>query len=458
MSESRHDPLNRDASTSSVNSAPQSHDLKVQKNNVSVSAPAQMPVQNDQQPAAQPPLFTKAFVCIALANFAVFFSFQITTIGMPVYLQQLGANELMVGLTVTLVTAAALLIRPFAGLILDTFGRKGVLISGILIMVVATVAYVTFPYVGVVLVLRIIHGLGWGLGSTSTSTVVADILPKSRFAEGMGWYALGAALSAAVGPALSIFLLESVSAHAMVLVAAISLAIALVLSIFLEDTSAQASKASIDQTPESNGQVPQSAKKHRRQALTFDSLVEVKAWLPSLGILLVNVGFASVTAFIAVYGMAQGVKNISLYFVVYSIVTIISRPIIGRMVDKHGYFVPSFVGTLGVAATLLIISNSNTIIMFCIAGAFAGIGMGTASGVFQTMAVSTVPPQRKGVATSTYLIGLDGGLCIGSAVAGVIAGWLGYSLMYAVMTLFPLIAAVVFAICFKGWQHAHDES
>lgn len=52
----------------------------------------------------------------------MFFSFQLTTVGMPVYLEQLGADELAVGLTVTLVTAAALLVRPFAGLILDSFG------------------------------------------------------------------------------------------------------------------------------------------------------------------------------------------------------------------------------------------------------------------------------------------------------------------------------------------------
>lgn len=140
---------------------------------------------------AQPKLFTKAFICIALTNFAVFFSFQLTTVGMPVYLEQLGADELAVGLTVTLVTAAALLVRPFAGLILDSFGRKGALITGIILMLFVIVAYLLFPLVGVVLALRIFHGVGWGLSSTSTSTIVADVIPKVRFAEGMGWYALG---------------------------------------------------------------------------------------------------------------------------------------------------------------------------------------------------------------------------------------------------------------------------
>ena len=111
---------------------------------------------------------------------------------------------------------------------------------------------------------------------------------------------------------------------------------------------------------------------------------------------------------------------------VYSLVTIVSRPIIGRIIDQKGFFVPSVLGTLCVAVTLVTVSASHDIGMFCIAGVFAGLGLGTVQGAFQTMAVSSVPPQRKGVATSTFLIGLDGGLCLGSAIAGVLAVMVGY--------------------------------
>lgn len=408
-----------------------------------------------QQPSrspkgAQPKLFTKAFICIALTNFAVFFSFQLTTVGMPVYLEQLGADELAVGLTVTLVTAAALLVRPFAGLILDSFGRKGALITGIILMLFVIVAYLLFPLVGVVLALRIFHGVGWGLSSTSTSTIVADVIPKVRFAEGMGWYALGGSLSAAIGPALSIFLLEEVGAQAMIFVASASLGIAFVLSLFVED---QAMPDKNNQAKhESAAGSASSASRNAKPKLTLDSLIERDAWLPSLEILLVNVGFAAITAFIAVYGMAQGVANISLYFVVYSLVTIVSRPIIGRIIDQKGFFVPSVLGTLCVAVTLVTISVSHDIGMFCIAGVFAGLGLGTVQGAFQTMAVSSVPPQRKGVATSTFLIGLDGGLCWGSAIAGVLAVMVGYSGMFAVMALFPFVATIFFVVCYKKWD------
>lgn len=71
------------------------------------------------------------------------------------------------------------------------------------------------------------------------------------------------------------------------------------------------------------------------------------------------------------------------------------------------------------------------------------------------MAVSSVPPQRKGVATSTFLIGLDGGLCLGSAIAGVLAVMVGYSGMFAVMALFPFAATIFFVVCYKKWDEKH---
>lgn len=406
----------------------------------------------DDKSASQPALFTRAFVCIALANFALFFSFQLTTVGMPVYLAQLGANEMLVGLTVTLVTAAALLIRPFSGVILDRFGRKGILIVGVVIMLVSTIAYAIFPIVVIVLVLRVFHGLGWGLGSTSTSTIVADIIPRERFAEGMGWYALGGAISSAIAPALSIFLLEQAGSSFMIFAAALALGIALIFSLLIEDSlKSSAGSSVIDESKLHNNKEASSGSAVIKKG-KFDALIERDAWLPSLGMFLISVGFASVTAFIALYGMEQSVANISLYFVVYALVTILTRPIIGRLADKNGYFVPSIIGILCVLATLLIISISHEILLFCVAGVFAGIGMGTASGMFQTMAVSTVPPQRKGVATSTFLIGLDGGLCVGSAIAGVVAGVAGYAGMFAFMGIFPLVTLILFLTCYKKWS------
>lgn len=392
-----------------------------------------MTQQEEQQPG-NTRLFTRNFILIALVNFAAFTAFQMTNNGMPVYLSKLGASDIQVSLTLTLVTLSALFVRPIAGLILDSFGRKGTLLVGLLVTLTTTFIYSVFPLVGIILALRIVHGIGWGFSSTSCSTIVADILPRRRFAEGMGWYALGISLSVAVGPALSLYLIEAVSPDAMIYASAGCLILAFMMSLLVENT------ATIERKPFSLSSV------------SLNNLVDRGALMPAAAIFLVNMGFASVTAFIAVHAISQGVENVSLYFMVYAVVNLVSRPIVGRIIDTTGFFVPSVLGFLSVGVTLGIIGMADNLFMFCMAGVFGGIGLGAVMSALQTMAVASVPANRKGIASSTYLIGLDGGLCVGSLICGALASMLGYSGMFLAVALFPVAACALFVLSFKTWK------
>ncbi|MBP3867397.1 MAG: MFS transporter, partial [Eggerthellaceae bacterium] len=86
---------------------------------------------------------------------------------------------------------------------------------------------------------------------------------------------------------------------------------------------------------------------------------------------------------------------------------------------------------------------SRNVFMLSFAGVLAGLGIGTAMSVFQTMAVAAVEPWRRGVATSTYMVAFDLGIAIGSLVGGTIAALYGYTVMYAAISAFPLAAGVL---------------
>ena len=133
----------------------------------------------------------------------------------------------------------------------------------------------------------------------------------------------------------------------------------------------------------------------------------------------------------------------------YAITTIVSRPFIGKIIDRRGYRGPSVFATLCTAATLVLIGVSNSLLMFCLAGALGGLGIGSAMGTFQAMAVATVPPHRRGVATSTFLVFFDLGIAIGSFVAGIIANAAGYTLMFELMAIFPTLACIFFLVAGK---------
>ncbi len=374
-------------------------------------------------------LWTRDFILITLINLFTFFGFNMTSTGMPVYAASLGASDLVAGMVTSFTAGAALLIRPFTGIILGRFGRKGMLIFSIAMMGGIIVMYGIFPIVSMILFLRLCHGVAWAVSSTAVSTIAADVIPRLRFAEGMGFFALGGSLAVAIAPALAIGLVQSVGVTPLIIIAASSTALAVLLACL------QRSK-----------KVAPTGEKKRIQLADF---IDVRALLPAGIMCFINCSFASVTTFIALHGKARGVSNIFIFFTVYAIVTILSRPITGKIIDRRGFFLPGILSTLAVVVTLLIISVSSHILLFCLAGVFAGLGFGTAMGTLQTMAVSAVPPQRRAVATSTFLFGLDAGIAIGALVAGALAGVLGYAHMYLVMAAFPLAACLFFLLLGK---------
>ena len=405
-----------------------------------------MPNRTNRQSLGE--IFTRDFLLLATINLALFFGFQMTNVGLPVYVAQLGASAQIVGLVGTVMTVTAVAVRIFAGPLLDRFGRKGALVGGSIIMAASIVSYAVFPIVGVILGMRLLQGLGWGLGSTASSTMAADVIPKNRFAEGMGYFALTNALSSALAPALSIALVQGPGGELMIYVAAGCAMLAFVLALFQRNTVKReaSSESSARTAPE--GGPPAAAGSGLSRIL--DTVFERRAAFPALLILLVNIGFGCITSFIALHGQEQGVDNVSVYFVVYAIVSLVSRPILGRLVDRYGYRIPSILACLGTMLTLVLIGLSRDALMFACSGVLAGVGVSTAMVVYQAMAVASVEPRRRGVATSTYFIGFDVGIAVGSLIGGFVAGAFGYTAMYLIVAAFPLAAGIVSAAAIKN--------
>ncbi len=382
-------------------------------------------------------IFSRAFVLIAVVNMIFTIGFQGLTSAMPLFLAELGGSGVAIGLSTTICTASALVARIFAGPFLDRGARKGVLVASMAVTLFAVCMYPVFPVVGIVLAFRAVNGLGMGLGTTATATIAANLIPKSRFAEGLGFFALSSSIAGAIGPALFVELIRGPGALMMITAAAGCSLSALVLSLFHKDVTTLGEK-------QNARDVAFSRIGETKQTKGADRFFERGALVPSIAMMLVNVGFASIITFVAVYAQNQGIEGASAYFVVYALTNMASRPFIGRIIDKCGFRVPGSAACICMAATLALIGASDSLWMLCAAGILAGLGQGTCMGSFQTMAVSTADASRRGVATSTFLSFFDLGIAFGSIISGVLAELFGCSMMYGAMALFPLIASSLF--------------
>ena len=92
--------------------------------------------------------------------------------------------------------------------------------------------------------------------------------------------------------------------------------------------------------------------------------------------------------------------------------------------------------------------------MLLLAAFLHAIGLAACFATLQTMAIVGVPANRRGTAVSTFFIGFDGGIGLGSIFAGLIAQCLGYGNMFLVFTILPTFALVLFVAS----RHKYDQA
>jgi len=153
-------------------------------------------------------LWTKSFLFVSLANFFLFVTYYALLVTLPsAAIRYYGASGIAAGLFTTIFLGAAIMIRPFMGPWIERYGQRFMLILSLAIFAVASFFYSFFDSIVSLLLLRFIHGIGFGMATTITGTIIADIVPDSRKGEGMGYFIMSSNLAMVIGPfiALTIF-------------------------------------------------------------------------------------------------------------------------------------------------------------------------------------------------------------------------------------------------------------
>lgn len=138
---------------------------------------------------------------MALTIFIDFTGFGLVIPLLPFWAERLGANSLGVGLILTVYALAQFLCTPVLGALSDRYGRKRIIMISLCIEVVSFALTALASTLPLLLIARVIGGIG-ASNIGSAQAVVSDVTPPEKRAAGMG--AIGAAigLGFVVGPAL----------------------------------------------------------------------------------------------------------------------------------------------------------------------------------------------------------------------------------------------------------------
>lgn len=160
------------------------------------------------------------------ANFTLFFSFMLVVPLLPIYLQEeFSASKDVIGTVLSGYTAVALLTRATSGYLVDTYPRKQILVFGFVLLTLFFAGYIAASSLLMFAVVRTLHGFPFGISTVANSTVAIDVLPKSRRAEGIGYYGLSNNVATAISPTIGLWLYNSFHRFDLLFLASMAMAL-----------------------------------------------------------------------------------------------------------------------------------------------------------------------------------------------------------------------------------------
>lgn len=379
-------------------------------------------------------LWTKNFTIVSLINclLTMVFFLLLVTIA-PYAVEKFNASTSIAGLVSSIFIIGTLIGRLVTGRLIGDIGSKKTLIIGLTLFIITTAMYLIANNLPLLLINRLLHGMALGVASTATGTIIAQIIPISRRGEGIGYYSLSAVLATAIGPFVGILFTQYANFTMIFLFNLILSAIILVISFIVTTPVLPTSK-------KTKGKSETAFK-----GFKLSNFIEYKAVPISLVALVIGFAYSGVMSFLSFYTKEINlIDSGSFFFLVYAIMILISRPFSGRLMDAKGANIVVYPCLVIFAIGMLMFSQAHHGIILLVGGALIGLGYGNFNSVAQTIAIKVTPPQRLGLATSTYFILYDLGLGAGPYLLGFLVPITGYRGLFLSMAGVILISILLY--------------
>lgn len=373
-------------------------------------------------------LWTKDFILIFATMLFVSLVFYLLMTAMTTYaIEQFKASQSQAGLASGIFVIGGLIARLLTGKHLEVIGRKKFLYGSLFLFLLATLSYFPATNLGLLLLVRFIHGAAFGFATTAMPTAIMDIVSIDRRGEGISYFSLSMTLASAIGPFLGIFIMQYTDFNIMFAICTGFSIFSIIIILF----------ARIPEIENTNKQLV------TRKDFSRQNIFEKNAIPISIIMLLTGIAFSGILTFLNSYATNTNLSTAaSFFFVVYATSILISRPFTGRLLDTKGDNIVMYPALLLFTLGLVLLSRAESGFILLLAGALVGLGFGTIMSCAQVIATKEAPRHCIGLATATFFFFLDLGVGSGPFLIGHIIPIVGFRGMYMLM------AVIVFSSIF----------
>lgn len=390
-------------------------------------------------------LWTRPFLMIIAVSLCDSMSHMMLQFMISSYAVQIGIAASLAATLVSIISVSSLVMRPVAGRLVDALNKKWLLVLSMATTCGAMVLYFFAADFWSLLIARLTHGLSYGLSTVAAITIAGALVPKDRIGSGIAIYGMGNTVSVIFGTKIAQIIIRLGGNQWMFASCLVFSAAALLLSLFLP---------SVDKK--------EREKQHFNVREVLSNLFAKQA-IPFAGLsMLFSLSQAINAAFMVIYfnesaRLGRNIGDPGIVMMLWGIAIFIYRPFVGKLYDRFG-LAPTTVMCMGGGTLymLLLSCTPNAVVTYLGTIVLGGL-CGCSTSALQAASYEASPPEKKGAASSTNLIGSD----VGSAIGGIIFGWTvtafsdpilplrGYQVSYILCTI-PLITAVTTCVIWRN--------
>jgi MFS family permease len=331
----------------------------------------------------------------------------------PLFIEgPLGRGEFGIGLTIAVFAGAAIVARPAIGRLADRYGRRVLLVGGALLAGAAGLASSQITEFWQLLLLRGVMGIGEAAVFVGAATLIADLSPAHRRAEGASYFSVAVFGGIGLGPIVGEMVLDDTQFEQAFLIAGAFAMVAAVLALFAP--ARVVSRAVVDDTIASAA--PESGRRR---------IMHPAAVMPGIVLAAGVAAFSTFGAFIPEYSRDVGLATSGGLFAAYSVTSLIVRIFGATLPERLGprRAVTIALGSIGIGLSVLAIVP--TVPALWVASVFVGFGIAFNYPSLLALTVNRASDGDRAWAISSFTMFFEVGSVFGGLVIGSFAQIVG---------------------------------
>lgn len=346
------------------------------------------------------PIYNLHFALVCLSSLLFSASFNMLIPELPAYLSSMGGGEHK-GLIIALFTLTAGISRPFSGRLTDTVGRVPVMAVGSIVCFICGFLYPILSTVSGFLFLRLLHGFSTGFKPTATAAYVADIVPRERWGEALGFHGICFSTGLAIGPFIGSTIRLAYSLNVLFYASSFLALMSIVILMNMKETLKLRQRFSF------------SVLKISRK-----DIIAVEVLPAAIVTLLSYVAYGAILTVIPDWSGHLGIMNKGLFFMVFTIASLLIRFVAGKVSDRYGRIYVINTGLVLLVVALIVIGYQKTAFGLLAGGVIYGVATGILSPALNAWTVDLSKPDHRGKAMATMYISLEAGIGMGALISG----------------------------------------